>query len=248
MQVKRMIKKNSPIPIYYQLGEIIKDLIEKGELKPGDSLPAEREYAEKFQISRMTVRQAFTELVNDGYLHRIQGKGTFVAERSEKIEQTLRGLTSFTEDMKVRGLKPESRLINFEIIPATKLIADQLGIQEYGPVYEIKRIRLADDEPMALETNYISANFIKGLTEQIVNQSLYSYIEDQLNLRIDHASQVIESSIANQLEADYLKIQSGAPVMLIQRNTFLKDGTPVEFVKSSYRADRYKFMIQMNRQ
>jgi GntR family transcriptional regulator len=248
MQVKRMIKKNSPIPIYYQLGEIIKDLIEKGELKPGDSLPAEREYAEKFQISRMTVRQAFTQLVNDGYLHRIQGKGTFVAERSEKIEQTLRGLTSFTEDMKVRGLKPESRLINFEIIPATKLIADQLGIQEYGPVYEIKRIRLADDEPMALETNYISANFIKGLTEQIVNQSLYSYIEDQLNLRIDHASQVIESSIANQLEADYLKIQSGAPVMLIQRNTFLKDGTPVEFVKSSYRADRYKFMIQMNRQ
>ncbi|MFD2683077.1 GntR family transcriptional regulator [Bacillus seohaeanensis] len=243
-----MIKKNSPIPIYYQLGEIIKDLIEKGELKPGDSLPAEREYAEKFQISRMTVRQAFTQLVNDGYLHRIQGKGTFVAERSEKIEQTLRGLTSFTEDMKVRGLKPESRLINFEIIPATKLIADQLGIQEYGPVYEIKRIRLADDEPMALETNYISANFIKGLTEQIVNQSLYSYIEDQLNLRIDHASQVIESSIANQLEADYLKIQSGAPVMLIQRNTFLKDGTPVEFVKSSYRADRYKFMIQMNRQ
>ncbi len=243
-----MIKKNSPIPIYYQIGEIIKDLIEKGELKPGDSLPAEREYAEKFQISRMTVRQAFTQLVNDGYLHRIQGKGTFVAERSGKIEQTLRGLTSFTEDMKVRGLKPESRLINFEIIPATKLIADQLGIQEYGPVYEIKRIRLADDEPMALETNYISANFIKGLTEKIVNQSLYSYIEDQLNLRIDHASQVIESSIANQLEADYLKIQSGAPVMLIQRNTFLKDGTPVEFVKSSYRADRYKFMIQMNRQ
>jgi GntR family transcriptional regulator len=247
MQVKRMIKKNSPIPIYYQLGEIIKELIEKGELQPGDSLPAEREYAEKFQISRMTVRQAFTQLVHDGYLHRIQGKGTFVAERKPKIEQTLQGLTSFTEDMKARGMKAGSQLVDFEIIPATSLIANQLGIQEYGPVYEIKRIRLADDVPMALETNYISANFIKGLTEQIVNQSLYSYIEDQLNLRIDHASQVIESSIANQLEADYLKIQLGAPVMLIQRNTFLKDGTPVEFVKSSYRADRYKFMIQMNR-
>jgi GntR family transcriptional regulator len=242
-----MIKKDSPIPIYYQLEEIIKDLIEKGELKPGDSLPAEREYAEKFQISRMTVRQAFTQLVNDGYLYRIQGKGTFVAERKPKIEQALQGLTSFTEDMKARGMNPGSQLVQFEIIPATSLIANQLGIQEYGPVYEIKRIRLADDVPMALETNYISANFIKGLTEKIVNQSLYSYIENQLNLRIDHASQVIESSVADELEAEYLNIQPGAPVMLIQRNTFLKDGTPVEFVKSTYRADRYKFMIQMNR-
>ncbi|WP_421383568.1 GntR family transcriptional regulator [Bacillus salacetis] len=242
-----MIKKNSPIPIYYQLGELIKELIEKGELKPGDSLPAEREYAEKFQISRMTVRQAFTQLVNEGYLHRVQGRGTFVAERKPKIEQGLQGLTSFTEDMVSRGMKPGSQLINFEIIPATNDIARELGIQEYGPVYEIQRIRMADDMPMALETNYISANFIKGLTEQIVNQSLYAYIEETLDLKIDHASQVIESSIADEMEAEFLKIQEGSPIMLIQRNTFLSDGTPVEYVRSSYRGDRYKFKIQMNR-
>jgi len=246
-QVGRMINKGSPIPIYYQLEEIIKDLIEKGELTPGDSLPAEREYAEKYGISRMTVRQAYTQLVQDGYLYRMQGKGTFVAKQRPKIEQALQGLTSFTEDMKVRVLKPGSQLLHFEIIPATSLIAEQLKIQEYGPVYEIKRIRLADDVPMALETNYISADFIEGLTEQIVKESLYSYIEEQLNLKIDHASQVIESAVANQFEAEHLNIQPGAPVMLIQRNTFLKDGTPVEFVTSFYRADRYKFMIQMNR-
>lgn len=240
-----MIKKNSPVPIYYQIEELIKDLIEKGELKPGDALPAEREYAEKYQISRMTVRQAFTQLVNDGYLYRLQGKGTFVAER--KLEQPLQGLTSFTEDMKERGLEPGSQLIHFEVMPATSQIAHQLSIPEYGPVYEIKRIRLADNIPMALETNYISANLIKGLTEQIVNKSLYEYIEGQMDLKIDHASQVIESSIANEVEAKYLKIQMGAPVMLIQRNTFLHDGTPVEYVISSYRADRYKFMIQMKR-
>ncbi|WP_318503771.1 GntR family transcriptional regulator [Bacillus sp. T3] len=240
-----MIDKNSPIPLYYQLEEHIKDLIEKGELHPGDALPAEREYAEKYQISRMTVRQAFTKLVNEGYLHRLQGKGTFVSER--KIEQTLQGLTSFTEDMKARGLEPGSKLVHFEIIPATSVIAKQLSIQEYGPVYEMKRIRLADGVPMALETNYISANLIKGLTEQIVNQSLYAYIENHLNLRIDYATQVIESSIASELEANNLQIKKGAPVMLIQRNTFLSDGTPVELVKSIYRADRYKFMIQMKR-
>ncbi|SFC86019.1 GntR family transcriptional regulator [Bacillus sp. OV322] len=240
-----MINKNSPIPIYYQLEEHIKELIENGELKPGDSLPAEREYAEKYQISRMTVRQAFTQLVNAGYLHRLQGKGTFVSQR--KIEQPLQGLTSFTEDMKARGLAPGSQLVNFEIIPAASQIAHTLSIGEYGPVYEIKRIRLADDVPMALETNYISANLIKGLTEDIVNRSLYAYIEEQLGFHIEHASQVIESSIASKMEAKFLKIQTGAPVMRIERNTFLKDGTPVEFVKSSYRADRYKFMISMKR-
>ncbi|MEH7331153.1 GntR family transcriptional regulator [Neobacillus drentensis] len=240
-----MINKNSPIPLYYQLEEHIKELIENGELMPGDALPPEREYAEKYQISRMTVRQAFTQLVNEGYLNRLQGKGTFVAER--KIEQPLQGLTSFTEDMISRGLSPGSQLIHFEIIPATSLIAGQLKIQEYGPVYEIKRIRLADGVPMAFETNYISANLVKGLTEEIVNQSLYAYIEGQLNLRIDSASQVIESSIASRSEANNLKIAKGAPVMLIQRNTYLQNGTPVEFVKSVYRADRYKFKIQMKR-
>jgi GntR family transcriptional regulator len=240
-----MINKSSPIPIYYQIEEFIKELIENGELRPGDSLPPEREYAERYQISRMTVRQAFTQLVNEGYLYRMQGKGTFVAER--KIEQPLQGLTSFTEDMKARGLEPGSQLIHFEIIPATKQIAGQLLIAEYGPVYEIKRIRMADSVPMAIETNYIAANLVKGLTEQIVNKSLYAHIEGQLDLRIDSASQIIESSIASQSEANYLKISKGAPVMLIQRNTFLKDNTPVEFVKSVYRADRYKFMIQMKR-
>jgi GntR family transcriptional regulator len=245
MLLEEMINKNSPIPIYYQIEEYIKELIENGELRPGDSLPPEREYAEKYQISRMTVRQAFTHLVNDGYLYRLQGKGTFVAER--KIEQPLQGLTSFTEDMKARGFEPGSRLIHFEIIPATRQIAGQLLISEHGPVYEIIRIRMADNVPIALETNYISANLIKGLTDQIVNKSLYAYIEDQLDLKIDSASQIIESSVASQSEAEYLKISKDAPVMLIQRNTYLKDNTPVEFVKSVYRADRYKFMIQMKR-
>jgi GntR family transcriptional regulator len=246
MQLKRpMINKKSPIPIYYQLQELIKDLVDKGELKPGDLLPPEREYAEKFQISRMTVRQALTQLVHDGYLHRLQGKGTFVSER--KIEQPLHRLRSFTEDMVARGLKPASQLLSFEIIPAPVQIASNLSIQEHGPVYEIKRIRLADNVPMAFETSYISANLAKGLTEQIVKQSVYAYLEEQLKLEIDHASQVIESSIANEVEANFLKINIGSPIMLIQQQTFLKDGAPIEYVRSSYRADRYKFMIQMKR-
>lgn len=241
-----MINKNSPVPLYYQLEEYIKELIEKGELTPGDTLPPEREYAEIYQISRMTVRQAFTQLVNEGYLYRIQGKGTFVAER--KMEQSLQGLTSFTEDMKARGLVPGSQLIHFDMIPAPIGVAKQLLIPESAAIYEITRIRLADGVPMALETNFISGSLIKGLTEEIVNQSLYAYMEEQLHLSIYSSKQIIEASIASEEEAEFLQISQGAPVMLIQNITYLEDGTPVEFVKSVFRADRYKFMIRKKRQ
>ena len=241
-----MIDKSSPLPIYYQLEEQIKKQIESGELQPGDMLPSEREYAELINISRMTVRQAMNNLVDDGYLYRQKGRGTFVAEK--KVEQELGSLTSFTEDMKARGLVPSSKLLSFEIVPAPKKIANQLQIKEYAPVYEIKRIRLADQVPMALEIVYASANLIKGLTEEKVNHSLYQYIEEQLHLKIGHAAQSVEAAIASETEGEHLNIRKGSPILLLQRNTYLEDGTPLEFVKSSYRADRYTFTIHIKRQ
>lgn len=240
-----MIDKHSPIPIYHQLEEQIKTKIESGEYKAGDSLPSEREYAEQLGISRMTVRQAITNLANKHYLYRIKGKGTFIAE--QKLEQNLNGLTSFTEDMKARGMKPGNKLINFEIIPANEGLAEQLHIPVYTPVYEIKRIRLAEDEPMALERTYISANLIKGLTDEIAQSSLYYYIEDKLGLRIGKASQIFEATLANEEEIQYLKIEENSPVLFMKRVTQLADGTTFEVVKSSYRADRYKFMLDLER-
>lgn len=240
-----MIDKSSPLPIYYQIEEQLKKQIENGELKPNDSLPSEREFAERFEISRMTVRQAINNLVNDGYLYRQKGRGTFVSEK--KLEQQLVGLTSFTEDMKARGMVPSSKLLSFEIIAASEKIAEQLQISLHAPVYEIKRIRLADDVPMALESVYVSANLVKGLTESIVNDSLYRYIEEELGLKIGEANQTLESILASETEVNHLGISSYSPVLLIQRNTYLQDGTPLEVVKSSYRADRYKFTINMTR-
>jgi GntR family transcriptional regulator len=240
-----LIDKNSPLPIYYQIEEYIKERIEKGELKPGHVLPSEREYSQLFEVSRMTIRQAINKLVNDGYLYRKKGSGTFVAEK--KFEQALQGLTSFTEDMKARGLSPSSQLLHFEIIPATPQVAATLQIAVHTPVYEIKRIRLADDIPMALETCYISANLVKGLTEDIISNSIYSYIEDKLQLEIGEATQIIESSLANEQEIDLLKINNGSPILLIERCTYLTNGTPFEVVHSSYRADRYKFVSHLKR-
>lgn len=240
-----MIDKQSPMPIYFQLERSLRSQIENNTLKPGDLLPSEREYAEQLDISRMTVRQAITNLVNEGLLTRQKGRGTFVAE--QKLEQKLSGLTSFTEDMKARGMNPANTLLAFEIVPAETKVAERLHLKQHTPVYEIKRIRLADDVPMALETVYISANLVKGLTEAITTSSLYRYIEEDLGLQIGHAVQSMEAAIVNEQERAHLLVQKGAPVLLIERNTFLKDGTPLEYVKSSYRADRYKFTIDINR-
>lgn len=240
-----MIKKDSPLPIYYQLEEAIKESISQGEYEPGSVIPSEREFSETYNISRMTVRQAITNLVKDGYLIRKRGKGTYVA--SQKIEQSVKGLTGFSEDMRARGMEPETNLIEFNHIPAPRGLAEKLGIQEGDAVYEIKRLRLADGIPMAYEMLYMARELIPDLTEEIVNGSIYEYVEKKLGLSIKRADQILEASIARKAEADILEIKEGAPILFIQRNSFLKDERPLEVVKSYYRGDRYKFSFEMER-
>ncbi|HEX7065279.1 MAG TPA: GntR family transcriptional regulator [Bacillales bacterium] len=240
-----MVDKQSPLPIYFQLEEEIKNRIDRKELVPGDLIPSEREFAEQHGISRMTVRQAISDLVNEGYLYRQKGKGTFVARK--KIEQPLHRVTSFTEDMKARGMKPSSRLVRFEVVAVSDKTAEELGVQTSDLVYEIQRVRLADGLPMAVETNIIPVHLAEGLTEEHAHGSLYDYVAERLPSPIDYARQVIESSVAHESESEALGIPKGSPILLIQQNTYLADGTPFELVKSAYRADRYKFIINMHR-
>lgn len=240
-----MINKNSPIPIYHQLEEYIKQQIEGGLLQEEETIPSEREFAERFEISRMTVRQAINNLVMDGYLYRQKGRGTFVNKK--KVEQELQGLTSFTEDMLSRGMTPSNRLLSFQILPADAKTAKELSISEGELIYKIKRSRLADGAPMALETAYIPVSIVPGLTEGNSNQSLYRYIEEVLSLSISEAKQEIEASIADESAAKELSIEKGAPILLMVRTSFLQDGTPFELVKSAFRADRYRFIHTMKR-
>lgn len=240
-----MINKNSPVPIYHQLEEAIKQQIENGHLKEEELIPSEREFAERFQISRMTVRQAINNLVADGYLNRKKGRGTFVSKK--KVEQELQGMTSFTEDMLSRGMNPSSKLLSFKIIGADKKTALDLKIAENEPIYKIKRIRLADGAPMALETAYIPVNLIPGLSEENSNLSLYQYIEEHLALTISEATQEIEAAIADIEIAEPLGIDEGEPILFIVRIAYLQDGTPFELVKSSFRGDRYRFIATMKR-
>ncbi|MFJ5964468.1 GntR family transcriptional regulator [Bacillus sp. NPDC093026] len=239
------IDKQSPIPMYHQIMENLKKQIENGTLAPDTLIPSEREYAERFGISRMTVRQALSNLVNEGYLYRQKGKGTFVNRK--KFEQTLQGLTSFTEDMRQRGLKASSQLLDFNKITCPEHLLSVLQLSDSDFLYEFKRIRLANDEPMAIETSYIPEKFAGSLTKEHLTGSLYEYMENNTGLAIAHAKQELEANVATKAEAHLLSISTGAPVLSIARTTYFQNDLPFEYVLSVYRGDRYKLIHTMER-
>src|SRR5215472_17456577 len=137
------IYKNSPLPRYYQLKEIMRERVQSDEWKPGDLIPSERELSEKYGISCMTARQAITDLVKEGLFYREQGKVTFVSER--KITQQLMRLTGFTEDIKARGQKPGTKVLSALMFPADEITAEKLRIDPGILVFRLQRLRLADD-------------------------------------------------------------------------------------------------------
>ncbi|UOQ43274.1 GntR family transcriptional regulator [Halobacillus salinarum] len=240
-----MVNKNSPLPMYFQIEEDLKQRMENKEFKPGDMIPSERELSEHYDVSRMTVRQAITNMVSEGFLYRAKGKGTFVAE--SKIEQPLQGMTSFTEDMNQRGMEASSELLEFDVIPVSKEMARKLQMDPNQKVYKITRIRFADQKPMAVEHTFIPVTLIPDLSEKDVQGSLYQYIEKTEKLTIAKATQMIEATTADTYQAELLDVPQSSAILLIERNSYLQDGTPFEIVKSAYRADRYKFISDIYR-
>ncbi|WP_108671609.1 phosphonate metabolism transcriptional regulator PhnF [Peribacillus acanthi] len=240
-----MINKQSPVPIYFQLEEWMKQQIEDGKWKAGRAIPSERELSEQFKVSRMTVRQALANLVQEGILLKKKGLGTFVKE--QKLEQVLLGLTSFSEEMLKRGMTPKSILINFEKITANPLVASQLAIHTNEEVFRIERIRLADDVPMAFETAYLPAHLFGEMTKEDAYGSLYDYLQTQKGLKIQEAKQDIEALLADTRLAEFLQIKVGAPILQITRTAYLQTGTPFEYVRTAFRGDRYRFNHQVTR-
>ncbi|MDB4896812.1 MAG: GntR family transcriptional regulator [Firmicutes bacterium] len=238
--------KHVPIPLYFQIKTRLLELIENGQFKPGDQVPSERELTERFSVSRMTARQALTELESQGYLYRIQGKGTFVA--TPKLEQPLAGLTSFTEDMRRRGLAPGARVLTAQEAPAGKKAAKLLGIAETATIFRLERLRLADGEPMALETSHIPVALCPGLLEaDFRDQSLYRILAERCDTRLVKADQSLEAVPATAYDAEMLHVREGTPLLLMERVSRDASDKPVEFVRSLYRGDRYRFTTELIR-
>ena len=242
---QRKLDESSPVPLYYQLRELIAGTIEEGEYGPEYKLPSEQTLAETFGLSRMTVRQATSALVNDGVLVRKRGLGTYISP--PKVEQGLR-LAGFTEDMERRGMVPSTRILAIQHIQATENTARALDISKGDTVIVLERLRFADGEPMAYERCHLSVQRFPDLEEQIVRQqSLYTVLTRKYAVEPVKARQILEATVATGREAELLKVSKGAPLLLLERSTLDKTGTAIEFVKSLYRADRYVFHVELHR-
>ena len=240
------IYRNSPLPRYYQLKEIMRDRVQSDEWKPGDLIPSERELSEKYGISRMTARQAITELVNEGLFYREQGKGTFVSQR--KITQQLIRLTGFTEDIKARGQKPGTKVLSAQIFPADETTAEKLRIDPGTLIFRLQRLRLADDEPLAIELSQITFKDCERLLEEDLEQnSLYRLLETKYGIPLMEADQELEAGLAGNEEVQLLKISLGRPVLFTRRITYTERNQPIEYAKAVYCGNKYIFHTHLKR-
>jgi GntR family transcriptional regulator len=238
------VNKDSSVPIYSQVERIVMDLIDSGRLSAGQRAPSEREIAETLGISRMTARAAMSNLVADGYLYSVPGKGTFVS--NPKMRQELLELTSFTEDMRNRGLKPGSRLLDIGVThQASEKIYRTLELPVGEDLIRIHRLRTADEEPMCLETSYLPRSYVPWLLEEdFESGSLYLGLESH-GIELVRAEEHLEATLVRETESELLTVPVGSPALLIERTTYTEGDRPIEYVKSLYRGDRYRFTAML---
>ncbi|MFD1933894.1 GntR family transcriptional regulator [Nonomuraea mangrovi] len=226
-----------------QLREHLSTLV--GErLRPGDRLPTERELADEFGVSRLTVRRALDRLESERLVYRVQGAGTFASRRP--ITKTIE-FTSFSEDMRSRGLSPGSRLLDAVETPAGARIGYALAISPADPVFRVRRVRTADDAPMCLETSHVPLALAPGLLDLPLEGSLYSLLETRFRIRLVRADQVIRATVLDPEEAELLQAMPLSPALLVERTAYDQRGRAVEVAKSLYRGDRYSYEIAIER-
>lgn len=232
------ISRDSKLPYYYQLYEILRGKILRGEWQPGDMLPTEGELLEQHRVSRSTVRQALDMLVNEGLIYRQRGRGTFVAH--PPVEQGLSRIISFTEDMIQRGLKPQTEVLASGLIPAPENIAKALQVEPGEELAHLERLRLADGEPMSVEESYLVHRYCPGVLEQDYAQNpLRVALEKKYGIRLVYARQSIRAISAPRSLAEKLSIQPNGAVLYIERVSFSEQGLPIEFLRLYHRGDRY---------
>ena len=238
------LSRSNKVPLYYQLYEILQEQIKDGVWQPEEMLPTEFDLVERYDLSRATVRQAFELLVNQGWVYRRQGQGTFVSRPA--FEQNINRIVSFWEDMQQRGLKPGTRVLSSGIIQAADEIFENLQVEPNEELASLVRLRLANDEPLSVEHSFLVHRYCRGILDQdYANNSLRQMLVDQYNIRIVTAKQKIRAVSATEYLADLLDVDVNAPLLNIERVSFTDQGIPVEFLRINLRGDRYTFHTEL---
>jgi GntR family transcriptional regulator len=213
------------------------------ELAVGDAIPPERRLASDLGVSRPTLRAVIDELVREGLLRRRHGSGTYVSEPKIALPLTM---TSFSEDMARRGMRPSSEVLSFETISAGAKLGQRLRVSPVDEVWAIRRLRLADDETMAIEFLHVPRRLLPDLTrEDLEEHSFYTLLQEQHGIVIASGIQTIEPTVVNEDEAEMLAVPVHSPAFLFERTTESEGGEVVEYVRSLYRGDRYRLVTEL---
>ncbi len=234
---------------YLLLKHEIVEKINNEEYKVGEMIPSEREFMDIYQMSRITVRKAIDDLVNEGYLHRIQGKGTYV--KTDEHNYDLFSLTSCTQDIMNSGMVASRKIINAEVLSADKLRQRRLDLPDGEKVFKLERVYYADGTPINDTTTYLPLGTFPGLEKHSFDrESLYEILEKEYGVRITNARRTIEAVLAHEEVAENLEVNEGEPLLLFRSITLgLVNGVekPIETFKSHYRTDIYKFYLNQIR-
>jgi GntR family transcriptional regulator len=229
------------LPLYIKIHDDIRKWIDAGRWKVGERLPSERELSEIFGVSRMTLRQAVTQLVDEGILERRVGSGTYVA--SERVREKMRGTTSFSEIIKAQGKKPTSKVLSYVKVTANETERERLNLQEGEPIIRMERIRYADDVPIAFEVASIPYDIIKDFKKRDITSHFFDTLKNA-GMDIGRSEQVISARVASKDIAKALNLKSGAAILSLTQTSYFSDETPFEYVLSSYAGDRFEYFLE----
>lgn len=231
------------LPIYSQLKEQIIRQIAEGELKPGDQIPSQYELCEKYQMSHMTVRRALNELLKEGILRSIPGKGTYVASRTRPADSG--SLINFSSQMARLGMTPSTQVLSQEIIPASTVLAQILGIEVGQPVVSLYRLRCADGQPLSLTQCYLPHDLCPGLLEHdLAANSLFDTLRTVYRLKLVGAVSNVHAVLADEEQARLLQVKRPAALIVREQVTYLDNGRVIEFSRSFILGDKYHVKFQ----
>jgi GntR family transcriptional regulator len=238
---------SSILPVYYQIKQSIKSWILNREFNPGEKIPSENELASKFSVSRLTVRQAISQLVQEGFLNSKRGEGTFVTNNENLINSFGLEFSGYMDDLFYQVSNVKAKSVEMEKIKASRLVREKLELDdEKEEVVQIRRVRLLRDKPFAYTINYLPMEIgVKISDKELYKSPLLKIMEQKLDIHFTEALQMMEATFANQEVAGFLEISPGSPILYLERIMYTKGKKPVEFVQSSHRGDIYKYVLRL---
>lgn len=241
----RTVSRDSPVPLYYQLYQLLLGKIEAGVWQPDEAIPTEKELGQQYDVSRATVRQALQQLVADNYLYRRHGLGTFVAKpKMRHGPQRPFGITGY---LRTHGLEPGWRLLDLEVVRPPQPVAVALGLPKNEEALRIRRLRLADHEAIGVHTVYVPFPLAERIKAEHMLQgdSSLFYLEEFLGITLSESHRIIQAASADEDEAQLLDMGTDCPLLLVLRITIASDGQPVEYLRAAYRGDRFEYYVHL---